>query len=484
MANKKDKKTYVLDTNILIQSPNAVFGFDDNNVVITATTLQELDGLKNASGETGFKAREAIRVISQLSKEGNLLEGIAINKNGSKNGTFRVEPNGTSESHLPKGFSLDKPDNRIINSTLSLVHAEVASERKKGKLGDVKSNVTLITNDIAMRVNAEVCGLNVQGYRNEQLETDNYYTGRQEVEVSTKTLEKLYKIDNQKDKTFALSKYLPKDLFNSLQFELNEYAVFSDNNGGQVVGRCISKEDGEYTFKLLNKNLHPMEVKARNNGQRMVLDALTAPVEEIPLVIVKGAAGTAKTFLSLAAGLDQTLEGDFDKVMITRTNTLSDADMGFLPGSLEEKMGPLVAPFMDNLESLFKGYENGSAEEAREQIEDLFDRQTIEICAVAYMRGRSITNSYLIVDEAQNSTVGQILEIITRAGEGTKIVICGDPDQIDNPRLDRLNNGLVWASEMMKGSDVCAQVTFTKEETVRSKLASVAAERLTKKIGH
>jgi len=464
-TKKHHKKTYVLDTNILIQSPNAVFGFDDNNVVITATTLQELDNLKSASGELGYKAREAIRVISQLSKSGNLLRGIDININGSKKGNFRVEPNGTAESLLPKGFSIEKPDNRIINTTIHL---------KNKALGEP---VILITNDISMRVNAEVCGLEVQGYKNEQLETDNYYTGRQELLIPSNVLYKLYGVDNQKEKIFNLIDYFSSEMIKSLSFQMNEYIVFTDGDNGQVIGRCIGVEEGNYRFKLINKCLSPMSVKAKNNGQRMALDALMAPVSEIPLVFLKGPAGTAKTFLSLAAGLDQTIDKKYDKVMITRTNTLSDADMGFLPGTIEEKMGPLVAPFIDNLESLIRG-KGETMEQARIQVEDWLTTQTVEICAVAYMRGRSIRRSYIIVDEAQNATSGQILEIITRAGDGTKIVICGDPDQIDNPKLDRLNNGLVYAAERMKGSKLCAQVTFNKEETVRSEIASEAAVRL------
>lgn len=456
------KKTYVLDTNILIQSPNAIHGFDDNDVVVTATTLQELDGLKESPGETGYRAREAIRIISRLSGEGNVLEGVKINEKDKKHGTFRIEPNGLSKQMMPSGYVMTKPDNRIINSTLCL-------KEKNEK-------TILITNDISMRVNAEVCGLEVQGYHNEQLETDDYYTGRQDISVTAKVLEKLYKVDNSKEKEFLLKDVFTAKQLTELHFALNEYVVFFNENGERVVGRCIETEP-EYKFRLLSKTLNPMSVKARNLGQRMVLDALMAPVDEVPLVILKGRAGTAKTFLSIAAGLDQTLEKKYDKVMITRANVLSDADIGFLPGSLEEKMGPLVAPFMDNMESLFRNTGN-DAEEARMQIEDLLAAQTVEICSIAYMRGRSITHSYLIVDEAQNCSINQILEIITRAGEGTKVILCGDPDQIDNPKLDRLNNGLVYAAEKMRNTSLCAQITFTQEETVRSPLASVAAERL------
>ena len=202
---------------------------------------------------------------------------------------------------------------------------------------------------------------------------------------------------------------------------------------------------------------------------------------------MRGPAGCAKTFLSLAAGLDESYRqgysssgARYQKVMITRNNVLSDADMGFLPGTLEEKMGPLVAPFIDNLEVLLKANtKEESMDQIHAQIDDLLDEGILEICSMAYMRGRSITGSYLIIDEAQNATVGQILEIISRAGMGTKVIVAGDPDQIDNPKLDKINNGLVFAAEKMKGSKLCAQLTFDQEESVRSPLAMEAAKRLT-----
>ena len=469
-----DKKIYVLDTNILINSPRAIYGFADNIVTVTATTLQELDGLKSAPGETGFKAREAIREIAALCKDNedkNPLDGIEIN--GKSKGIFRIEPNGTSETHLPRGFSLDKPDNRIMNSTI-----HIAESNKKNP-------TILITNDISMRVNAQVCGIKVQGYKNDQLEHENTYAGRQTVQIKEKEIVCLYKLMDKGDKEFHSAKLIGKSAFKDITpFEPNEYVLFTTDAGQLLATRFVGaspEDENDFVFKIVDKNPSPMNVTARNVGQRMALDALMAPASEIPLVILKGKAGTAKTFLSLAAGLDATIGDDddrqYNKVMITRTNTLSDADIGFLPGTLEEKMGPLVSPFMDNLESLLSE-EKDEPEQVKMFIDDLMETDTIEICSIAYMRGRSLKKAYLIVDEAQNSTKNQIQEIITRAGEGTKIVLCGDPDQIDNPRLDRLNNGLAFASERMKGSKLCAQLEFSADETVRSELAAEGAVRL------
>ena len=472
--NSAAPKTYVLDTNILIQSPKAIFGFDDNEVVITSTTMQELDKLKNAPGETGFKAREAIRVISKLMEseadsKNSLLSGIKINHNGEKTGMFRVELNGSSESLLPKNYFLDKADNCIINATRYIMEQS-------------SNAVFLITNDIAMRINATICGVKVQGYRNEQIENkDNIYTGRQTVALTDNEMNKLFRYINKNNPEVLEQYVLPNKVLTKNRFEINEYVVFSSPSAGHIVTRYLGiKDETTANFKLISKTPSPMKIQARNIGQKMALDALMSSSDEIPLVVLKGQAGTAKTFLTLAAGLDAVFDNRYDKVMITRTNTLSDADIGFLPGTLEEKMGPLVSPFMDNLESLLRS-EKEEKEQVKIQIEDMFADGTIEICSVAYMRGRSLTNTYLIVDEAQNSTIGQILEIITRAGEGTKIVLCGDPEQIDNPKLDRLNNGLSYASEKMKGSSLCAQLTFTEEETVRSQLAAEGALRLTRR---
>lgn len=206
------------------------------------------------------------------------------------------------------------------------------------------------------------------------------------------------------------------------------------------------------------------------------------PVEKIPFVILKGPAGTAKTFLSLAAGLDQTYDDPrhsrYDSILISRNNVMADEDFGYLPGELRDKMNPLLAPFFDNLESLLRKDSGEDKSNISMQIDDMIETGVIEICALAYMRGRSITNKFLIVDETQNATRSQIRDIITRAGAGCKVVICGDPEQIDAHNLDKLNNGLVFASEKMKGSPLCAQVTFNENESVRSELAKEAIKRL------
>lgn len=454
-------KAYILDTNILLDSPRAIFGFDDNTVIITGTTLQELDSKKTAPGELGFNARETCRIIEKLRLKGDLTAGVPMDNAG----VFKVILN-AGQWHMPSGYSEDKPDNQIINTVLDI----------KKNQGHMFNQVVLVTNDTSMRINASVCAAAcgfsdfVESYRNDHVSSAEMYTGKRELQVSKEAIDYIYK-----NKMLPPEATFRGDIPEPVE---NEFFILqSDQSSALAVYR-------NHELKLIDtKTLHPCHVQPKNASQTFALWALMQPVEEIPFVILKGPAGTAKTFLSLAAGLDQTYDSkthrSYDSVLISRNNVMADADFGYLPGELEDKMNPLLAPFFDNLESLLRGNSDEDRECISRQIEDMIDSGVIEICALAYMRGRSITNKFLIVDETQNATRSQIRDIITRAGAGCKIVICGDPEQIDAHNLDKLNNGLVFASEKMKGSPVCAQISFTEEESVRSELAKEAIKRLT-----
>ena len=454
-------KAYILDTNILLDSPRAIFGFDDNTVIITGTTLQELDSKKTAPGELGFNARETCRIIEKLRLKGDLTAGVPMDNAG----VFKVILN-AGQWHMPSGYSEDKPDNQIINTVLDI----------KKNQGHMFNQVILVTNDTSMRINASVCAAAccfsdfVESYRNDHVSSAEMYTGKRELQVSKEAIDYIYK-----NKMLPPEAIFRGDIPEPVE---NEFFILqSDQSSALAVYR-------NHELKLIDtKTLHPCHVQPKNASQTFALWALMQPVEEIPFVILKGPAGTAKTFLSLAAGLDQAYDSrahrSYDSVLISRNNVMADADFGYLPGELEDKMNPLLAPFFDNLESLLRGNSDEDRECISRQIEDMIDSGVIEICALAYMRGRSITNKFLIVDETQNATRSQIRDIITRAGSGCKIVICGDPEQIDAHNLDKLNNGLVFASEKMKGSPVCAQISFTEEESVRSELAKEAIKRLT-----
>lgn len=444
------QKTYLLDTNILMQTEGkALYGFEDNIVCITTTSLEELDGLKKAPGEVGFEAREAIRTIFSIyenkgEKDVSLTAGINL----PNQGIFKLIATNPEEYNLPKGWSSDKPDNQILGV------AKMLSKK-------ANTNLILITNDISMLIKAQVIGITTQQYKNDQVSADNKYTGRRQSIVETSLIDFLYKSGSLFE--------LPEE------YEENEYVCLSDGNKSAL---AVHKRG---TLKLLKDIKDPVfGIIPKNQGQRFLMDALCLPPEEISLVICNGVAGCGKTLLSVAAGLDKTIDKhnkQYDRIIITRSNTICDEDMGYLPGTLEDKMMPLLAPFMDNLLYLMNLDEN-DLEYATERVHDLLSSKIIEICSLSYIRGRSLPHSYIIIDEAQNLTRLQAKTIVTRAGVGSKVIFLGDMNQIDNPKLDKKNNGLAYLSEKFRGSPLCAQIDFKTTESVRSPLAIEAISRL------
>ena len=461
------KKKYVLDTNILMTAPNIVTSLEDNDVYISTTVIEELDNHKNDSGERGYNAREAIRQLKEASFNflGNYREGVNLSSGGT---LYVFNSSNLSTSCIKEdfdnklsSFSIEdelskKPDNRILFDAYCL----------KEVTGDA-TPVILITNDTIMQIKADIVGITVQDYKNSEVMTKELYTGYVEVDdVDPKILKSL------KDNKTISASIVDKELYP------NEFVVLSSEFEKVLAWK---KGDELLFIETNNGRKYPFGITPGKIKQKFAFEALLAPAEEIPLVIIKGPAGTGKTFLSLAAGLDGVYdekEGTYDKLLITRTNCLSDDELGFLPGDLDDKMTPLLKPFFDNLEAMIR-QKGETREMAKTFIEDLFYSGTIEMESVAYMRGRSLSHTYLIVDEAQNATPNQILEIVTRAGKGTKVVLLGDIDQIDNPKLSKRNNGLVFASEKMKGSSLVAQLEFSHEDAVRSPLSIDAAKRLT-----
>lgn len=444
-------KNYVLDTNILISYPNSILGFEDNNVWITGTTLQELDKKKTAVGEIGYNAREAIRKIEQYRLAGDLRNGVAL-ENG---GHLYIEPNHISADALPAGYSLDIADNRII-STVKMLSRETDNA------------FILVTNDISMRVNASVCGILVESYRNDHIASNEQeeYMGYREIDLpDTSVINALYA-----NATCSV----PSDIEAPVE---NEYfvlrcgssSVLAIHRGGQL--QRIPNDCSVY-------GLRP-----RNVAQTFALHALLAPVDEIPLVILKGDAGTGKTLLSMAAALDGVYDDSYhrkyDTVLISRSNaTAPEEDLGALPGDIDAKVGPLLMPFTDALEFLLRADSGEDHSVIREQVEDLFETGTISRFALSYVRGRSFTNVFVVIDEAQNTSKTQMRDILTRAGKNCKVVILGDPSQIDRHNLDKRNNGLSIAATCMKGSPACAIITF--DTPLRSFLTTEAIAHMPK----
>ena len=425
-------KRFLLDTSVLMRTPNAMFRFEDNDVHICHTTLRELDELKTRAGEVGQSARECIRNIFELHEKTGTLINIPV-----ASGFFSVIE--------------DKMCDSNNNDDIVITTAK-------------RNDMVLVTSDISVYLKAKAMCCQAEMFRNESVgDTILTHTGRRDVFLNTEAISALY-----------TNKRIPLPSECS-DMNFNEYAVLKDIAGTSQSG--IARRVGNELVLVRRDNLHPYNIKARNSGQVCALDALMAPVDEIPLVFLIGPAGTAKTFLSMAAGLQQVDDKTYTRMLLLRPNIKFDDDIGYLKGDEVEKIRPLLRPCMDNLEALIAPTIE-STEYAREKVNNLFSRGIVEGEALAYIRGRSIANNFVVVDEAQNSTPNQMLGIISRVGAGTKIVVTGDPEQIDNPRVDKANNGLVFAAERMKKSPLSAVIGFTNEECVRSPLAAEASKLL------
>lgn len=435
-------KNFILDTCVLMSHPDAIYGFDDNNVIITCTTLEELNYLKDSSGEKAMQARSALRELKKLrlfaKEQGKRLsEGVPINHG---HGLFRVENDCIDPSILPQGWDISLADNRIISAAKKL-------------------NAILITEDEGMSIKAQDIDVEVQSYKNAEIDIGDVYTGRGEIYLSQDDIGRF-----MKEGTFTLDPSIADTLTE------NEYLTIrnTDNPRCTVLARYKNK-----AIRKLCELSDSCKVKPRNAGQRFALDALLSP--DIPLVILIGEAGTAKTFLSVAAGMDM-LHEQYDAILATRNNAEFDKEIGALPGSEMEKVSPLLRGITDNLRTYLRI--NGTDKENLEQSVEDYLATDIHIESMGFMRGRSVTDTFMILDECQNATPLQVMGIVTRAGERSKIVICGDPNQIDRTVLTKATNGLTFAAHAMKGSPYCAQVWFKDSECERSVLAKDAAERM------
>lgn len=447
------RKNYVLDTNVLIHNPNCIEKFEENNIYIPYPVIEELDGNKSAPGEVGFSAREATRKINALRQQGDLTKGVPT-PDGGLLYLYMVEDLDTDK--LPKGWKTDKMDNLILLSALRL------SEKKK--------NVIVVTNDVNVILKADMLGIAVQEYKNDRIaEGVKLYSGRSIRHMSDADFNKF--LHNK-----SISPDVLADEEELLPPIVNEFMTVKTWEGGSY----LAKYDGVSIKYLEHQKEMPSGLKTRNSGQIFLQEALMSSYEEHPLTICVGPAGTGKTLFAIGCGLSQVMDNAvYKRVLVCRSNVMMDEEIGFLPGTEQDKISPLLRGVYDNLEVIF-GNPDDSRSEMNDKIEEIFERGYIEAQAVSYLRGRSITDTFIIIDEAQNCTPNQILSIITRAGEGSKIVLLGDPNQIDNPRLDKRNNGLVYALERMKDSPLTEIITFNESECTRSALAKEASDRLKK----
>ncbi len=460
------KKIYVLDTNVLIQAPHALRCFDDNDVILPLVVLEELDTHKRDEGERGANVREVIRLLEELRKEGDLTKGVEL-QDGA---ILRVEKN-YKDVELPKDMVEYKSDNRILRVC-------------KGLSDTHKEQVILVTKDILMRIKAQLLGIQAQDFTTEQVVSGGeQYAGR----IRVYAPEEIFKEFRRKGVPVS-AVYVCDENGNKVKPELyeNEFVVLQ---GDQSTNKTqMGRVDHGVIKKLEFEKAQPYGVTPRNAGQYFLQEALMQPADKAPLVIVKGMAGTAKTFYSLAVGLEKMINrptGEYRRILVCRPNSQFDDDIGFLPGDEQEKIGPLMRPIIDNLEQLIDSSEEeryNDEKELQDKTEEIFERGIVQTEALNFIRGRSILKTYLIIDEAQNMTPAQAKGIITRAGKDTKIILLGDPNQIDRPFLDERTNGLSYASEHMKGSELCWQITLSTEECERSRLAMDAIGRMRDKV--
>lgn len=440
-------KIYVLDTNVLLQDPNSVFSFEDNEVVIPAVVLEEVDSKKRYMNEIGRNARHISKLIDSFRQYGKLHEKIPL-ENG---GTLRIELNHRSFVQLQEIFIEKTNDNRILAVAKNISLEEESNEGGKP--------VILVSKDALLRVKADAIGLMAEDFLSDRVvELDHLYTGHQELYINIDFLREFYEKGELSVKALGKQTVFP-----------NQFYIMKDEMGSSSSGIGIADQLGR-TIKKLTHNVDSIwGIKPRNAQQIMATELLLR--KDIQLVTMIGKAGTGKTLLALAAGLMQTEDlRMYKKLLVARPIIPVGKDLGYLPGEKQEKLRPWMQPIYDNLEYLFNTKKPSDLDAI------LAGLSSIEVEALTYIRGRSIPDQFIIIDEAQNLTKHEAKTILTRVGERSKIVFMGDPEQIDHPYLDEYNNGLTYVLEKFKEEQVAGHIKLVKGE--RSGLAQLAADLL------
>ena len=456
------KKNYVLDTNILLHDPYAIFRFDDNNVIIPIYVIEEVDQFKREGSERGRNARHVVRLLDDLREQGgSLSKGVSIKSGGTL--TVAVP---TKRPELPSAIDKAAMDNAILQTAFDVREA------------DGGRPTVFVTMDTNLRIRADALGMVAETYENQRVEPQRVETGVTEVEVSADEIDAFF----QDGKLAAPPHLIQPERGEHRERDRNKESApvyLSANICVLLRDRANSSHTALGRYDAAKKEIvalrTPREgvvgVRPRNKEQSHALDLLLD--ENIRLVTLVGKAGTGKTLLALAAGLKRTVEdGMYTRMLVSRPVMPLGRDIGFLPGDVDEKLNPWMQPIFDNLEFLFS---SGTRKGPRAYAE-LLDSGQLQVEPLTYIRGRSLPQQYIIVDEAQNLTPHEVKTIITRSGDGTKIVLTGDPGQIDNPYVDSASNGLSVAADRFRGEKVAAHIVLTRGE--RSELAELAANLL------
>jgi PhoH-like ATPase len=432
------RKTYILDTNVLLHDPESLFAFEDNAIVLPLSVVEELDSIKKRSDEIGRNAREVSRKLDELRVRGRLSEGVGLANGGS----VRIEINGNRSDNYMNGIDLNNTDNRILALAYALMN-------------NGQSPVILVTKDLNLRIKADVLGLAAEDFYSDKVDYHQLYNGVKELYLSPEEIDRFYQ-DGYLD--------YPAGDIHPNQFCILKLSASSSKS-------ALVRYAHHRFHKLAPDGKTVYGIKALNKEQKFALDLLLD--DAIQVVTLVGKAGTGKTILALAAGLEKVLEGDgrYSRILITRPIVPLGNDIGYLPGDKEDKIRPWMQPIYDNLEYLCNEHvqPNGC-------IDYLITNGKIELEALTYIRGRSIPKQFIICDESQNLSPHVIKTILTRVGRGSKIVFTGDPEQIDHPYLDASSNGLSYLVEKIKGEEISGHITLIKGE--RSGIAELGARLL------
>jgi len=438
------KKNYVLDTNVLLHDPYAILKFEDNDLILPIYVLEEIDGFKRDATERGRNARTVSRLLdSYRNSGGSLAKGVKIGEGGS----LRVYVP-ARRKELSIALNPSSADHAILQTAVEVRDAE--PDRP----------TIFVTMDVNLRIRGDALGLATEAYENQSVDIEQLDTGIVEIAVGAADFDRF-------NETGALAPPGGDKL------HANVSVLLKDDSPRPRTALGRHHPDKHEIRKLQELREGIMGIRPRNKEQSFALDLLTD--DSVRLVTVVGKAGTGKTLLALAAGLKRTVDdGAYSRLLVSRPVMPMGRDLGFLPGSIEEKLDPWMQPIFDNLEFLLMA--GGAKRRGIRGFDELFENGQLQVEPLTYIRGRSLPQQYVIVDEAQNLTPHEVKTIITRCGEGSKIVLTGDPYQIDNPYVDSASNGLAVTAERLRGEALVGHILLSKGE--RSELANIAANKL------
>lgn len=480
-------KHFVLDTNVLLHDPAALFVFQEHEVVIPVTVIEEIDTFKRDAGDRGRNAREVIRHLDRLRQMGKLVQGVpwgsACDIDGlipkarlddpSKTGIVRIE---IGEFPRPHSIREDKPDNRIIAVAYGL--AQRYAPEGHPNSGE---QVVFVSKDLNARIKADVLGLTSEDFENAKVDADALYSGYTTLDAESDLIDELYK-----DRMLPIPRIQPTldarsqaEGRNGKNLYANQFVILKDADDENHTGLARRLGETDHLIPVTAPRKPTFGILPRNLQQTMAMDLLLD--DEVRMVTLMGGAGTGKTLLAVAAGMAKVFnEERYDKLLVARPIMPMGRDIGYLPGSKDDKLSAWMQPIFDNVGYLLSTrsapMQHAESKSTEQRITSLIDTGKLVLEPLTYIRGRSIPHQFMIVDEAQNLTPHEIKTIISRIGEGTKVVLTGDVQQIDNPYLDAASNGLAYAIDRMKGLGIVGHVSLSKSE--RSELASLAATLL------